>query len=170
MRNARKRLAVALPLAAVLASGCRPGTEGGYDKVTHRRAPVVVEPTNPSLPPPGPGVLAGPAGQKVTLANAPAGVTQQMVDAGQELYGTVCVACHGPGGAGSAAAPPLNDATWLNVSGAYPEIVQVINTGVPTPREFPGAMPPKGGGSFDDEQVRQLAAYVYALSHPGGGS
>jgi mono/diheme cytochrome c family protein len=29
-------------------------------------------------------------------------------------------------------------------------------------------MPPKGGGSFDDQQVAAIAAYVYALSHQGG--
>jgi hypothetical protein len=28
-------------------------------------------------------------------------------------------------------------------------------------------MPPLGGGSFTDDQVRQLAAYVFALSHQG---
>jgi mono/diheme cytochrome c family protein len=28
-------------------------------------------------------------------------------------------------------------------------------------------MPPMGGGSFTDEQVRAIAAYVYALSRAG---
>ena len=30
-----------------------------------------------------------------------------------------------------------------------------------------GAMPPRGGGSFTDDQVRALAAYVFALSQQG---
>ncbi|HYH78236.1 MAG TPA: cytochrome c, partial [Longimicrobium sp.] len=95
------------------------------------------------------------------------GVTQAMVDEGQTLYGTVCVGCHGPAGAGTPVAPALNDAQWINVTGAYPEIVTTIVNGVPNPKQHPGAMPPKGGGSFDDAQVRALAAYVFALSRQG---
>lgn len=178
MRNASQspaalvgRLAVVLPLAAALVAGCRPGTEGGYAKVSHRQVPPAVpQAANPALPPPGPGLLASPTAQKIALANPPAGVTQAMVDQGQELFGTVCAACHGQGGTGTAVAPPVNDTQWLNITGQYPEIVQVINAGVPVPKQYPGPMPPKGGGSFDDAQVRALAAYVYALSHQEGGS
>ncbi|MBV9110525.1 MAG: hypothetical protein JO306_14035 [Gemmatimonadetes bacterium] len=43
--------------------------------------------------------------------------------------------------------------------------MSTITTGVPHPKEHPAPMPPKGGGSFDDAQVRALAAYVFALSH-----
>ena len=69
--------------------------------------------------------------------------------------------------AGTPAAPSLADAEWLNISGSYDEIVQTIHTGVPKPKAHPGSMPPLGGGSFTDDQVRQLAAYVFALSHQG---
>ena len=86
------------------------------------------------------------------------------------FYGTVCVACHAANGTGSAVAPALNDNQWINISGQYPEIVQVITNGVPVPKEHPGPMPPKGGGSFTDPQIRAIAAYVYALSHQGGGA
>jgi iron complex outermembrane receptor protein len=85
-------------------------------------------------------------------------------------YGTVWAGCHGPAGAGRPAAPTLSDAQWINITGAYPEIVTTVTNGVPQPKEHPGPMPPKGGGSFDDAQVRALAAYVYALSHQGGAS
>ncbi|HWK89553.1 MAG TPA: c-type cytochrome, partial [Longimicrobium sp.] len=90
-----------------------------------------------------------------------------MVDEGQQNFG-LCAGCHGQGGVGTPAAPALDDAAWINISGAYPEIVTIITSGVPAPREHPGPMPPRGGGSFDDAQVRSLAAYVYALSHQGG--
>jgi hypothetical protein len=35
------------------------------------------------------------------------------------------------------------------------------------PREYPGAMPPLGGGNFDDDQLRAISAYVYAISQAG---
>ncbi len=66
-------------------------------------------------------------------------------------------------------APALNDNQWLWVPGGeFNGIVNIINAGVPQPKQHPGVMPPKGGGSFTDEQVRAIGAYVYALSHQGG--
>ena len=162
----RTALAAALALGAA-AAGCRPGGDYGYDRVSHRTEPEVPEATNPDAPPVPAGGLAGAAQAKVVARDLPAGVTQAMVDQGQQLFGTVCVGCHGPAGAGTPAAPTLSDAKWINITGAYPEIVTTVTNGVPQPKEHPGAMPPKGGGSFDDAQVRALAAYVYALSHQG---
>lgn len=142
--------------------------QGGYAKVARRvRDPIEVA-ANPPPPPVRPGLLGGGAAAVPKLAaNPPAGVTQAMVEEGSQLFGTVCSACHGAGGQGTAAAPKLADDQWINISGNYDEIVRTIHTGVPNPKEHPGAMPPLGGGNFNDEQVRQLAAYVYALSHPG---
>ncbi|CAN5493380.1 hypothetical protein BH24GEM3_BH24GEM3_09570 [soil metagenome] len=97
----------------------------------------------------------------------PPGVTMQMVNEGQQLFGTVCVACHGPGGTGSPLGPALNDDQWLDIDGSYESMVTVISNGVQQPREYPAPMPPRGGGNFNDEQVRSLAAYVYSLSHRG---
>ena len=99
------------------------------------------------------------------LAAIPAGqAAGQDAGAGEKIAGQVCVACHGPGGSGSAAGPVLADQEWLNISGSYDEIVAVITNGVPNPAQFPAPMPPLGGGSFTPEQVRELAAYVLALS------
>lgn len=159
---------LALALGAVLVGGCEPGGEYGYDRVSHRQwPPRVPQATNPEPPAARPGLLASAEKKELDLSNLPPGITAAMVEQGQELFAVPCAACHGPGGAGTPAAPPLNDSQWLNVSGAFPEIVTVINEGVPQPREYSGGMPPKGGGSFDDAQVRALAAYVYALSHQG---
>jgi mono/diheme cytochrome c family protein len=98
----------------------------------------------------------------------PAGVTAEMVQQGQQLFGTVCVACHGQAGAGTQLGPALNDAEWINVTaGEIDEVVNVIRTGVAQPRQFPNPMPPMGGGNFTDEQLRALAAYVYSISHAG---
>ena len=157
-----------LALGAALAA-CTPGGDYGYDRVSHRDyPPEVPQATNPDPPPLRPGAMASAAPQKLVAKNLPAGVTQAMVDEGQELFSNPCAACHGAGGAGTPSAPPLNDGQWLNISGAYPEIVTVINNGVPQPREHPGMMPPKGGrADLTEPQVRALAAYVFALSHQG---
>ena len=160
-------LALLVAAAGVALGGCRPNTEGGYAKVTHRPPPAPVAASHPAPPPPNPALMAAPAAKPVVLRSPPAGVTQAMVDEGQKNF-TLCASCHGQGGTGTAAAPPLNDAQWLNITGEYNEIVALINSGVPVPKEYPGMMPPKGGGSFTDEQVRQIAAYVFALSHQGG--
>jgi mono/diheme cytochrome c family protein len=161
------RVFLLLPLAT-LAAACGPTQESGFAKVTHRGGPP--EPPAASHPQPpavAPGTVIGGAAEKVTMATMPPGMTQEMIDAGQASFGTVCSACHGPNGGGTAAAPALNDAQWLNMGGSYQEIVGIINTGVPAPKQFGGMMPPRGGGQFTPEQVNEIAAYVYALSHQG---
>jgi mono/diheme cytochrome c family protein len=152
---------------ALVAAACDFVPDGGYDKVANRsRDDIGVAAAPP--PPPYTGPVGGGAGAVPQLAaGAPAGVTQAMVETGAQQFATVCAACHGAGGVGTAAAPPLNDATWLNIAGGYDEIVGIINTGVPAPKEHPAPMPPRGGGNFNEEQVRALGAYVFALSHAG---
>ena len=159
---ARPLLLGALVLAA---AGCKPGGDWGYDRVSYREEPVVPQATNPDAPPVPAGGLAGAAQAKLVAKNLPSGVTQAMVDEGQNLFGTVCAGCHGPAGAGTTTCPTLSDTKWINITGTYPEIVTTITTGVPHPKEHPAPMPPKGGGNFDDAQVHALAAYVFALSH-----
>jgi len=152
-----------------LLAACAPDQSGsGYNTVTYRGGPPALpQATHPEPPAVAPGTTLGGAPAKVTLATMPPGVTQDMIDKGQASFGTVCVGCHGPGGVGSAAAPKLADSQWINIHGSYDEIVATIMAGVPQPKQHPGMMPPRGGGQFTDEQVRELAAYVYALSHQG---
>lgn len=163
----RVRGAAWLPVAALLA-GCEPGAEGGFDRVAYRSEPQVPRAAFPDPPAVTPGTTVGATAARIMATNLPPGVTQAMVDQGQDQFGTVCSSCHGQGGVGSPAGPALNDAQWLNITGQYPEIITIINNGVPAPRQFPGVMPPRGGGSFDDQQVAAIAAYVYALSRQGG--
>jgi mono/diheme cytochrome c family protein len=160
---------LALPAVAALLAGCEPGdAKGGYSKVVYRDDAAVPRAAYPDPPPVTPGASVGGSQARIVATNLPQGITQAMVDEGQDQFGTVCAACHGQGGTGSAAGPALNDAQWLNISGQYPEIVTIINNGVATPKQYPAAMPPKGGGGFDDAQVRAIAAYVFALSRQGG--
>jgi mono/diheme cytochrome c family protein len=155
-----------LPLLA----GCPGDFTGGYEKVGFRERTPLTMAAAPDPPPYIAGIVGGGAAAIPVLdpAVAPAGVTQAMVEEGQQLFGTVCVACHGAGGAGSPAGPVLSDGEWIHIAGDYESIDGIIQTGVPTPVQFPGMMPPLGGGSFTPEQVRSLAAYVFALSNSSG--
>lgn len=136
----------ALTLAVAPLAGC--GRDGGAEK---GKAASRVEPDDSALPAP----------PNVAL---PAGVTAAMVAEGRKQFGTACVVCHGPDAAGTQLAPSLRDGEWLNTSGEFGEIERLIHEGVPEPKEYPVPMPPNGGGLFTREQVRSMAAYVFALS------
>src|SRR5207253_3624378 len=103
-------------------------------------------------------------------ANLPAGVTADMVTAGQQIFTSTgnCFTCHGMDAKGTALAPNLTDAEWLNISGKYDEIVTTVHTGVATPKDPSHAapMPAMGGAQLTDDQVKAVAAYVWSL---GGG-
>ncbi len=96
----------------------------------------------------------------------PEGVTPQMVEEGEQLFAGkgICFSCHGAGGAGGPLAPDLTTGEWLHIDGSYEGIVKLITTGVPNPKQHPAAMPPKGGSSISDEEVKSVAAYVWTLS------
>jgi mono/diheme cytochrome c family protein len=108
---------------------------------------------------------AAPAAAPAKPVDLPPGVTQAMVDDGKKLFhANTCFACHGPNGAGTPLAPTLADKDWIHIDGSYDAIVAIILSGVPKPTEHPGPMPPKGGSAISDEQVKNVAAYVYSIS------
>jgi ubiquinol-cytochrome c reductase cytochrome c subunit len=159
--------ALALPL---ILAGCPGDFSGGYDKVALRERTPLALAAAPD-PPPVVAGIGGPAAVETPMLApeaTPPGVTQAMVEEGQQLYGTVCTACHGPGGAGTPAGPGLRDQDWIHITGAYDEIVNIIQVGVPNTVQYPGMMPPLGGGNFDAEQIRAIAAYILALSTQPG--
>lgn len=142
-----KRFAsLAVPMFALVLAGC-PGD-------AEQPAPEAREPATPAVSP------ADPA----AVTDLPTGVNAEMVAQGQELYATVCVACHGAAGSGTPLGPTLNDTDWIHIGGSYEEIVQLTESGVAQPARYPAPMPPRGGGNFDDAQLRAIAAYVYTLS------
>lgn len=169
MRTLRRSFFGAATLALLgIQMGCDDviPSEGGYEIVSARRRDDIVAPAAPPPPPVVAGLSSGAAAvPQLAAATAPPGVTQEMVEAGAQQFSTVCAACHGSGGGGSPAGPALNDAEWLNINGSYDEIVTIINNGVADPRQYPAPMPPRGGGNFNEEQVRAIGAYVFALSH-----
>lgn len=151
----RGLMALALPFAL---AAC-----GGETEPAEDTTPLEQPTTQTPVPATGGTATGGTAVEPA--ADLPAGVTAAMVQEGQQLFGTVCAACHGPQGTGTALGPDLTDDEWLNISGRdYDEILQNIQTGVPQPVEHPAPMPPLGGGNFDEEQVRALAAYVFSIS------
>ena len=150
-------------LIGVFAVGALVGCGGGDAGDTDTGA-VPPAATPPAATPPA---ATPPAGTAVEL---PEGVTQEMVTQGQAIFtgAGLCQSCHGPDASGTALAPNLLDQEWLNIqTGSYDEIVELVNTGVAQPQQAPAPMPPKGGSQITDEQVRQVAAYVYSISRGG---
>jgi mono/diheme cytochrome c family protein len=106
-------------------------------------------------------------------AAKPAGggpTSPQLVALGDSIFhgqvaGGTCTACHGQDAKGTAVAPDLTDNQWINGDGSYDFIVHTVTTGVPQPKQHPAPMPPKGGATLSDQQVKAVAAYVYSLSH-----
>jgi len=76
-----------------------------------------------------------------------------------------CYACHGTNAQGSVG-PNLTDAEWIHSKGSYEEIVAQVTKGVPKEESKSGiVMPPRGGSTISDDEVKAVAAYVYSLSH-----
>jgi mono/diheme cytochrome c family protein len=111
--------------------------------------------------------FAAVVGARPALAQAPAGVTPAAIAQGDSIYHTSgnCYACHGANAEGTVG-PNLTDAVWLHSDGSYDAIVKQITAGVTQAESKSGiVMPPKGGSSITDDQVKAVAAYVYSLSH-----
>lgn len=155
----RKAVASVLLLFLMMFAAC------GGDEVDTGAA----EPDNP-LPGSGAEVATeapAPATPAVDAATLPEGVTPEMVAMGQDIFAAApgtCFTCHGPDATGTPLAPDLTDDEWINVSGEYEEIVELVQTGVPDPVSHPAPMPPMGGASLTEDQVRAVAAYVYTLA------
>jgi mono/diheme cytochrome c family protein len=103
-------------------------------------------------------------------AQAPAGVTPAAIAKGDSIYHKSgnCYACHGANAQG-AVGPNLTDSTWIHSDGSYDAIVKQITTGVPQNESKSGiVMPPKGGSTISDDDVKAVAAYVWSLGHKKG--
>ena len=115
--------------------------------------------------------LPVPDALSATLNDGPAldGVTLESITEGRILFNAraTCSACHGANGKGGQLAPNLADDVWLNSDGTYAGIVEVIETGVLEPKEYPGLMLPRGGLGLSDEEVSSLAAFIWSLGVRG---
>ena len=115
-----------------------------------------------AAPRPAPAPAAATAG-------CPA-IDRKLVEEGRALFAGPgnCQSCHGGHATGTALAPDLTDALWLNIDGSYASIVGLIRTGVPRPRQHTTPMPTMGGATFSPGQLCAVAAYVYSLGHGAG--
>jgi mono/diheme cytochrome c family protein len=105
-------------------------------------------------------------------AQAPAGVTPAAIAQGDSIFHGKgnCYACHGSNAQGTVG-PNLTDAEWLHSDGSYDAIVKQVTTGVPKEESKSGiVMPPRGGSTITDDEVKAVAAYVYSLSHKKPGA
>jgi mono/diheme cytochrome c family protein len=114
--------------------------------------------------------LTAVVGTRPALAQAPAAVTPALIAQGDSIFHSKgnCYACHGANAQG-AVGPNLTDAEWIHSDGSYDAIVKQVTNGVPQNESKSGIMmPPKGGSSITDDEVKAVAAYVYSLSHKTG--
>jgi len=87
--------------------------------------------------------------------------------AGKQQFDMVCIACHGPGGAGiEGLGKPFTTSEFL-LTVDDQELLQFIKTGRPIsdPANTTGVdMPPKGGNpALTDEQLLDIIAYIRTL-------
>jgi cytochrome c5 len=88
---------------------------------------------------------------KFELAKAEAPAASGPRD-GATIYNSVCGACHNTGAAG---APKLDDkAAWA------PRLGQGVDGLVKSVTNGKGAMPPKGGATLSDEEIKGVVNYV----------
>ena len=113
---------------------------------------------------------AAPEPVAMEVAGLPAGVTASMIAVGDSIFHAAsCQRCHGMDAKGTVRGPDLVDDKWAQIDGTYPAIVAIVTTGVPKAKikmaSAPFEMKARGGTNLSDEQIRDVAAYVYTLSH-----
>jgi mono/diheme cytochrome c family protein len=175
----------ALLTGALSACGGDRGAAGGSDTAAATGAPAppppagdtgaapAAPPTDTGAAPTTPSDSPAPSGGGAAAGGGGNGSPQQIA-LGDSIFhgqagGGTCYACHGQDGKGSGVGANLADSEWLHGDGSLESIVKTVKTGVPKPKQAPAPMPPMGGSALDDAQVQAVAAYVYSLSHGGGG-
>ncbi|MBS0418523.1 MAG: PQQ-dependent sugar dehydrogenase [Proteobacteria bacterium] len=136
-------------------------------KVTAAPAPKpTAEASGSELPPEG---VHPDAGRQAAALTPPPGATRDQVALGDRIFhgeaanGT-CGGCHGSDGRGSPVGPDLVTGKWLWSDGSLDGISKTISTGVAKPKTVGGAMPPNGGAALKPDELKAVAAYVYAIS------
>ena len=123
-----------------------------------------------ALPPEG---MHPDAGRLAAGLPTPPGASAQEVAMGDRIFhgevdhGT-CGGCHGGDLSGTPIGADLMDGTWTWSDGSLSGIEQTIAAGVPHPKAHPGVMLPMGGMQMSADQLKAVASYVWAVSHPDG--
>jgi mono/diheme cytochrome c family protein len=127
--------------------------------VTAGAAPVAAQTTSQTERTPAPAPASEPS--------AATAVSPELVAQGDKIFHGAgnCYACHGSNAEGLVG-PNLTDAEWIHSKGTLDDIVAQVNHGVSKEESKSGIpMPPRGGGTISDDDVKAVAAYVYSLSH-----
>jgi len=123
-----------------------------------------------AMPPEG---IHPDAGRDVASLPLAPGATREQVALGDRIFhgeasnGT-CAGCHGSDAHGGPIGADLRSGTWLWGDGSLAGITKTIADGVMNPKQHPGVMPPMGGSPLSEADLKAVAAYVWAISHPGG--
>jgi len=118
-------------------------------------------------------LAAGPSAAQVAdttppRIKRPAQVTDSAVARGRELFhgSGNCAACHGVAGVGTDSGAPLAQGVWLHGEDSYEGILSRVVHGIPQDLSIRGTpMPMRGWHTLSDEQARDVAAYVWTISH-----
>jgi cytochrome c5 len=137
------------------------GNKGGAKfKEPEAPAATAAAPAAPAAAAPAPAAAA-PAAAAPAAAPAPAAAAPKLAaDAGKTLYNAACVACHG---AGIAGAPKFADkAAWA------PRVKQgeavLYEHAIKGFQGKAGMMPPKGGSSASEDEVKAAVDYMAAAA------
>jgi mono/diheme cytochrome c family protein len=77
-----------------------------------------------------------------------------------------CAACHGVAGVGTDSGPPLAQGVWMHGPDTFEGILERVVHGVPKAYSTRGlAMPMRGWNTLSDQEARDVAAYVWSISH-----
>jgi glucose/arabinose dehydrogenase len=120
-----------------------------------------------AVPPEGTHADAGRATPDLPV---PPGATKDQLALGNRIFhgevsdGT-CAGCHGSDAKGTSVGPDLTSGVWVFGDGSLAAITKTVTDGVPRPRNYSGAMPPKGGAQLSDSDTAAVAAYVWAVGH-----
>jgi len=106
-----------------------------------------------------------------TQLPVPPGGSPDQVALGDQIFhgqidGGTCAGCHCADGKGTAVGADLTSGKWEWGDGSVQSLTQVINNGIPKPKNHIGAMPPKGGVQLSQTDVAAVADYVWAIGHP----
>ena len=135
--------ATAAPAAAAPAAAAPPAS-------TPAAAAAVA--AEPAAPAPAPAAAPAAASAAAQAATGGAAKTAASGGAGEALYKETCMVCHATGVAG---APKFGDkAAWA------PRVQQGIPTLVQNAIKGKGAMPPRGGSSASDQDMRAAVEYM----------
>ncbi|WP_108398985.1 cytochrome-c oxidase, cbb3-type subunit III [Devosia submarina] len=92
-----------------------------------------------------------------------------VAQSGRQLFGDNCAACHGLNGTGRSSYPDLTDGDWLWGDGSPEAIAETMRVGINARHDETrmSQMPAFGRDAMlRRPEVRQVAQYVYSLSHP----